>query len=46
MKINLNHQKMSGEWHKHCRKRLGFRKIANRARRAFLKKFVEERLKD
>lgn len=40
--LKLNHQKLTGEWHKHNRKRLGFRKIANKKLRSILKKLQKE----
>jgi len=42
MKINLGHQKLTGEFHKHCRKKTGFKKIANKKRRELLKKYQYE----
>ena len=38
---DVNHQKITGEWHKHVRKRLGFKKIVNKRRRQFLKKAMK-----
>lgn len=41
---NLNHQKLTGEWHKHLRKR--FKKTANRKRRTLFRKDQIEQQKD
>jgi hypothetical protein len=41
---DVNHQKMTGEWHKHVRKRLGFKRILNKRRRKFFKKIMESEL--
>ena len=35
-----NHQYLTGEFHKHCRKSLGFKKIASRKRRSILKEIT------
>lgn len=41
-KFNFNHQKLTGEFHKHCRTKLGFKKIANHRRRVLLNKLQKE----
>lgn len=40
MKINLNHQKLTQEWCKHCKGR--FRKMVKKRRRSFIKKVQKE----
>lgn len=39
---DINHQKLTGEWHKHLRKRLGLMKIANKRRRVLLTKIQND----
>lgn len=41
---DVNHQKMTGELHKHVRKHLGFKRILNKRRRKFFKKIMESEL--
>lgn len=40
MKINVNHQKLTGEWCKHVRKDL--KKVLNKQRRKFIRKIQRE----
>lgn len=35
--IDVNYHKMTGEYHKHIRKRKGFKKLYNKRMRSFLK---------
>lgn len=37
---DVNFQKLTGEWNKHIRKRNGLKKLYNKKRRAFLKKYL------
>jgi len=41
-KFNFNHQKLTGEFHKHCRTKLGFKKLANRRRKNLLIKLQKQ----
>ncbi len=40
MKINVNHQKLTGEWCQHVRK--GLKRILNGKRKRYLKKLQDE----
>ena len=35
---DISYQKLTGEWNKHIRKRVGLKKLYNKKRRAFLTK--------
>ena len=39
---DINYSKMTGEWHKHIRKRNGFKKFYNKRMRLFLKKIFDK----
>lgn len=39
---DINYSKMTGEWHKHIRKRNGFKKFYNKRMRLFLKKMFDK----
>ena len=40
--IDVNYHKMTGEYHKHIRKRKGFKKLYNKRMRSFLKKMFDK----
>ena len=39
---DINYSKMTGEYHKHIRKRKGFKKLYNKRMRSFLKKMCNK----
>ena len=39
---DVNYQKLTGEWNKHIRKRVGLKKLYNKKRRTFLKKMFNK----